>query len=158
MKGIEKDVKFIKRAIVLIVAKLLFIITSLIRKGGFVFLFSFIVGCSGTENASSSPLISNLVYSPTVLYVGQDGGISTIDGSFDFSDSDGDLYQVKIVNEIEDIYIDITGADGLTSGSINVSVSVDTSVSYSSYFKLKVIDSEGNESNEIIGYVYVLED
>jgi len=106
---------------------------------------------------TTSPVISNLSYSPTSVVQGAGGGVVTVTGTLDFTDPDGDVIsergcvdtcptggpRICQINRI-------SGAMGLTSGVIKLSVPVQTTGTPGVYGgDFTVIDSKGLESNTL---------
>ena len=59
-------------------------------------MFSVIImSCSSSGGSSgTAPTISSLLFTPSTIYVNDDGGQTDIFGTFDFSDPDGYLWEV----------------------------------------------------------------
>jgi hypothetical protein len=113
-----------------------------------------VINASGT----SAPVISNLTYSKFVTSSGKQG----LSGSFDFSDSDGDIVYTGSLNGSARIVLRMSGADciitdagkyldkaGLTSGHVEFSFSYSASTMYIGGFPVsfQLIDASGNQSN-----------
>jgi hypothetical protein len=119
------------------------------------------VACGGGGGGSSqpqhAPTISNLQYSPNTVVQGQGGGSITATGTIDFIDIDGNISTLTITsydslgNQTASNTSPITGASGITSGSIGIAAIVDTTVKGNFTFKIYVTDSTGLQSNVLTG-------
>ncbi|MGD2053520.1 MAG: kelch repeat-containing protein [Gammaproteobacteria bacterium] len=117
-----------------------------------------IARCSGggsDNNVGTAPSISNFSFSPTAVYVNEGGGQTSIIGNFDFYDADGNLKSavLTVLNSggstviIETI--DIANVSGLTTGTIQGSVTVSTTVSGDYTVQIYVTDTAGLRSNTL---------
>jgi hypothetical protein len=114
-------------------------------------------GGGGGGDSKHQPSISNLEYSPTSANQGDGGGMVTVDGTFDFIDKGGDVKKLTLIgydsgmNETDRITIDITGASGITQGTIFIQAFVETNIAGTFYFTVHVTDSKGKSSNALMG-------
>ncbi|MCB1197193.1 MAG: hypothetical protein KDK51_02380 [Deltaproteobacteria bacterium] len=109
---------------------------------------------SGNSNRSGnkSPVISNMIFTPSSTNQFSGGGSITVSGAIDFIDSDGDIETVIIIDGLGDsLSIPVSGVDGVTAGTILIDVFVNTTVTGDFVFRLYAVDSLGNESNTLIG-------
>ncbi len=119
----------------------------------FVFLFclALLAGC-GATSSGSVPVISNLVFNPSSATINQGGGQVIVTATLDFIEVDGDLNTFTITDSSNKTTTgSIAGASGVTSGSINISVTVLTNVSGNFSFSIKVTDAAGHSSNSLVG-------
>jgi hypothetical protein len=105
----------------------------------------------------NAPLISNLNYSPTSATLNSGGGTVTVTGSFNFTDADGNLSTVTwtvfdtLGNQIGSYTETITGAAGVTSGTISFIINGDTTESGNFSLNVYVTDITGLHSNTLSG-------
>jgi len=131
----------------------------LVRLGGFLLallLFSACGGGGGGDGGSSTaPTITDFQYGPTGVYVNEGGGTTTLSGSFEFVDPDGDLASMSVLvydssDQMIDSIIDpFTDAGGVTSGTIELIGEVDTTVAGVYAIQVFVTDADGQDSNII---------
>ncbi|MEO1273535.1 MAG: hypothetical protein AAFX99_36075 [Myxococcota bacterium] len=106
------------------------------------------------EDSTTAPTISNLSYSPDTIAVGTS---VNIDLGFDFSDPEADVERFAIDMTgpsgvvIPAITGPVTGASGLSAGSLRVLLALNAPVAGSYAFTLVVEDSAGNTSNGLSG-------
>lgn len=119
-----------------------------------------LTGCGGGGGGGDSgvaPTISSLFYSPTYAYVNDGGGQIPVDGSVSFVDQDGDLSTVtlRVLDSTGQAVIDevapISGASGITSGSLSVQVTISTAVADNYTVQVFVTDASGHQSNQLEG-------
>jgi N-acetylneuraminic acid mutarotase len=118
-----------------------------------------LAGCGGGGGGSSSntaPSISDLSFSPPAMYVNFGGGQADISGTFDFADPDGDLSTATITvldaggHTVQTETIDIADVAGSTSGTIQGTVTITTSVLGDFTVQLYVTDASSLHSNTIV--------
>jgi hypothetical protein len=113
-------------------------------------------GGSGS-GVGHAPAISNLQYSPDSSFVNNGGGTVFVNASVDFSDADGDLvsYALDIYDSSNVLVDSLSGATagvaGITAGTVNAALSVNTTVADDYKFLLYLTDASGNESNQLTG-------
>jgi hypothetical protein len=111
----------------------------------------------GRTQTPSAPIISDLSYSPASTTVGGGGGTVSIDAYIDFADDDGNISTVTTVfydadnNLISNNPISIPEYSGLTSGTIEITYYLDTSIEEDYYFEIYVTDTNDLESNTLTG-------
>jgi hypothetical protein len=136
------------------------------KKLSVLFLAAFLLGCGGGGDGGGGghpPAISNLQFSPASAMVDDGGGTVTISGSFDFTDSGGDLARMVLAtydanhNQIQSIPIPVS-LPGVTAGTLFGSVIVDTSAPGVFTFTVLLYDSAGNASNSLEGTFSVTPD
>ncbi|MGD8581523.1 MAG: hypothetical protein PVF06_02715, partial [Gammaproteobacteria bacterium] len=117
-----------------------------------------IARCSGggsDNNVGTAPSISNFSFSPTAVYVNEGGGQTSIIGNFDFYDADGNLKSAVLTvlnsggSTVITETIDISNVSGLTTGTIQGSVTVSTTVSGDYTVQIYVTDTAGLRSNTL---------
>lgn len=127
----------------------------------------FIVSCGGgggsDGNDGSSPTISQLSYSPTSVYTDSGEEPKTINGTFNFSDPDGDLSTVTIMvldssnQTILSETSNVTGVSGIKSGVIEGSVTAVLPIVGEYTIQVFVTDGKENQSNLLAGILRILE-
>lgn len=119
-----------------------------------------VAGCGGGGGGGTSavaPTISALSYVPTAVYVNDGGGQTTVNGTFYFSDPEGDLSTTTLQvldasgQPVFSQVIPISGASGVTSGVIQGSVTVTTVAAGNFTIQIYVTDSHGLDSNRLSG-------
>ncbi len=114
-------------------------------------------GGGGGAPAQNVPSIANLQYSPTAAYANSGSGEATVTGSIDFSDPNGNLAALTVTifnsngQQVSTITQPITGASGITNGTISISGTIDTTVIGLFTFKIYVTDATGHSSNSLTG-------
>ena len=129
-----------------------------------------VCGCGGSNSATPvvqaqahTPVISNLSYSPKTAALNSGGGQIAVDLSFNFYDLGGDGNQVNMNVQDATTYATVNtvhqpfNTNGLTSGTINYTVIVDTTSKQNSIFNLHVNDASGNYSLPLQGTFSVVE-
>jgi hypothetical protein len=136
------------------------------KKLSVLFLAAFLLGCGGGGDGGGGghpPAISNLQFSPTSAMVNDGGGTVTISGSFDFTDSGGDLARMVLTTyddnhiQIESIPIPVS-LPGVTAGTLFGTVIIDSSAPGVFTFTILLYDSAGNASNSLSGTFSVTPD
>lgn len=136
------------------------------KKLSILFLAGFLVGCGGGGDGGGGghpPVITNLQFSPASALVNDGGGTIAITGSFDFTDSGGDLARVVITtydnnnNPLGSITIPVF-LPGVTAGSLFGTITVDTSLPGVFTFAILVYDTAGYTSNALSGTFSVTPD
>lgn len=108
----------------------------------------------GKENKGTAPTITNLTHDSTILTVQVQG---IINGTFDFSDPDADLDVLELDVVMPDGQTPSTpdtslaGVKGVEAETINWSLVSIPPIAGTYDFTLRVVDEEGNESNELAG-------
>jgi len=127
-------------------------------------VLSLLNGCGsssgGSDPVSHAPLISNLIFNPQSARVNDGGGIIRVETEFKYSDIDGDvkIYSIKMTLDGIDIYkngevSDVENSqDGHISGYFDMLTTSPSNLSYEVY----LTDSEGNDSNTLMGTFLVL--
>ena len=109
-------------------------------------------GGDGGGHSQSPPQISNFTFVPALLYVGSE---LPFNGSFDFTDPNGDLASatLEILDStgalLQSETIPISGVSGLKSGSIEGMVEGDTSTAGTFTVRVYVMDRAGLRSNTL---------
>jgi len=115
------------------------------------------VGCGGGSGGGHAPAISNLQFSPTSAAVGDGGGVLTVNGSFSFTDSGGDLATLQLTtydqagNQIGTIPTPLSGLSGITSGTLFGSATFNTTTAGVFTYKIQAMDAAGSASNILQG-------
>lgn len=127
-----------------------------------------LLGCGGGGGASTpaqvTPSISSLQYSPTAAYVNSGGGTATVSGTFDFADPNGNLATLTVTvfdskgQQVLTSTNHVTGASGVTAGTIFISGSIDTTMIGQFTFQVFVTDTTGFNSNILAGAFRVSDD
>jgi len=134
-----------------------------IRRGFGTVLMAFVIsacggGGGGGGSTGSAPTIANLQYAPESALQYDGEGTTAVNGSFSFTDPDGDLASVTLTtSQGSTLTMPISGASGITSGTVSASVEVDTSVVGHYTFSCYVTDRQGNRSNSLSGSFEVLQ-
>lgn len=123
----------------------------------FLLSFAFVAGCGGNGGGSvgTAPSISNLLFSPSAVYVNEGGGQTDIVGTFDFTDPDGNLSSFTIIvqdsngHTVQSETTAIAGVSGLTSGTIQGVVTIMTTTAGDFSVQIYVTDTSGLSSNTI---------
>lgn len=116
-------------------------------------------GGGGGSPTATAPTIGSLHYSPEALYVQTTPAI--FDGSISYSDPDGDLASVTITildgggGTVRTVSTPVQGAAGVTSGTIQGSITAAVSVPGSYTFQVYVTDASGLRSNTLDGPVRI---
>ncbi|MFO1402074.1 MAG: kelch repeat-containing protein [Steroidobacteraceae bacterium] len=117
----------------------------------------------GGSDHGTAPAISNLVYSPTAVYVGAGGGTQAVHGEFSFTDPDGDVSSGTLEaldasgTVIDSQTFAISGASGVTAGSVMVDVNAATSTAGNFTVRVSLTDRRGLSSNRLSGTFRVSE-
>jgi hypothetical protein len=96
------------------------------------------------------------MFSPASVILNEGGGTVTIEGSFDFTDSGGDLDRV-VVTTYDNNHVQIGSVTipaplpGVTAGRLFGALTVDTSIQGVFTFQVVVYDSTGSASNTLAG-------
>ncbi len=120
-------------------------------------------GGGGGGSTGTAPAISNLVYSPTAVYVGAGGGTQTVHGEFSFTDPDGDVATGTLEaldasgTLLDSQTFQVSGASGVTAGSVMVDVDTATSTAGTYTVRVSLTDSRGHTSNRLTGSFRVSE-
>ena len=122
-----------------------------------ILLTTAITGCSSSGGGSSgvAPTISGLSFSPSAVYVNEGGGQADISGTFDFTDPDGNLSTFTVIvhdpggRVVQSETSGITGVSGLTSGTIQGSVTITTTTAGVFSVQIYVTDTSGLSLNTI---------
>jgi N-acetylneuraminic acid mutarotase len=118
-------------------------------------------GCSGGGGDGgetlNAPDISNLFYTPKSADLGSGGGSISMFASIDFVDADGNVSTVTINvfdstgNQIDSNTDPIQGASGITSGTIQGTYNINTSVEDDYTFDVFITDTTNLTSNILTG-------
>lgn len=136
------------------------------KKLSILFLAVFLIGCGGGGDGGGgghAPAISNLQFSPTSVIENDGGGTVAIIGSFDFTDSGGDLDRVVVTtydnnnNKVGSVNIPAP-LTGVTAGRLTGAITIDTSVTGVFTFSILAFDSAGYTSNSLGGTFSVTPD
>lgn len=112
-------------------------------------------GSSGGGSSGVAPTISGLSFSPSTVYVNEGGGQTDILGTFDFTDPDGNLSTFTIIvhdpggQVVQSETTAITGVSGLTSGTLQGSITIITTTVGDFSVQIYVTDTSGLSSNTI---------
>lgn len=117
-----------------------------------VIIFS-LSGCKGHDGGStpsSAPAISNLYFYPQSVTQYTGGGATTVDGSFDFIDQDGDVQTVTLVDSIGNTLSFPANAPGIKVGILYWTITGVNTTTIGNYpFTIYVTDSAGLQSNKL---------
>lgn len=111
----------------------------------------------GNGGGGTAPNISNLNYTPTGAFLNDGDGSTTVNGSIDFSDPDGDIasYVLTITdssnNVVASLSDPIPGVGGVTNGNLFITLLVNTTVVDDYTVTVYLIDSANNASNTLTG-------
>ncbi|HEY5924658.1 MAG TPA: hypothetical protein VIV11_23425 [Kofleriaceae bacterium] len=111
-----------------------------------------LVACTTDDN--TAPTISNLAYSPMTMPVGTQ---TTITGSLNFSDPDGDLDQLAVEITLPDAskqtlpMTDLQNVGSMTEGTIAWALIVVPPAAGRYDMKIWITDIEGEPSNQLMG-------
>jgi len=109
-------------------------------------------GGGGSSPLDSTPIISNLQFSPNAALQYDGNGTLTLMGTFDFADQGKDIAILHIVSSDGEILsAPIEGVSGEASGTIEGTLEVDTTTIGQFGFELYVTDTAGNKSNTLTG-------
>ena len=114
-------------------------------------------GGGGNGGGGTAPSISNLNYTPTGAFLNDDDGSTTVNGSIDFSDPDGDIasYTLTITdssnNVVATLSDPIPGIGGVTNGSLLITLLVNTTIVDDYTIAVYLRDSANNTSNTLTG-------
>lgn len=114
-------------------------------------------GGGGNGGGGTAPNISNLNYTPTGAFLNDGDGSTTVNGSIEFSDPDGDIasYVLTITdssnNVVATLSDPIPGIGGVTNGNLFITLLVNTTVVDDYTVAVYLIDSANNASNTLTG-------
>ena len=112
-------------------------------------------GGGGNDGSGTAPTIDNLSYSPTGAFLNDGDGLTTVNGSIDFNDPDGDIasYEITILDSSNNIIATLSdpipGIGGITSGTLFVILLVNTTVVDDYTVTVNITDSKNNISNTL---------
>jgi hypothetical protein len=110
------------------------------------------LSCKNPAEPDHAPVISNLRFSPAFVLLKEGGGTTSITGTVDFVDDNGDLTALRLTAPGGiDVTIPIGGAAGVKRGTIQGLVSVSTATAGTYTFEVWVFDSQGASSNRLSG-------
>ncbi len=112
----------------------------------------------GAGGNGTAPSISNLQYAPNTAVLNQGGGTITINGTFNFSDPDGDVTTLRLTTTAGSQDTPIQGASGITSATLNGAFSVSTTQLGHFTFQVSLLDSKSHQSNSLSGSFDVVVD
>jgi hypothetical protein len=138
--------------------------TQWLRRIGLGLLAAALAACGGGDGGGGSapataPTISNLQYSPQAVYVSTTPAIFT--GSISFSDPEGDLASATITivdsggGTVSTALTPVQGATGVTSGTIQGSITTAVAAAGNYTFQVFVTDARGLRSNTLSGPVRI---
>ena len=119
-------------------------------------------GGGGNGGGGTAPNISNLNYTPTGAFLNDGDGSTTVNGSIEFSDPDGDIasYVLTITdssnNVVATLSDPIPGIGGVTNGNLFITLLVNTTVVDDYTVAVYLIDSANNASNTLTGLFSVV--
>jgi len=119
-------------------------------------------GCSSEGGGTSTPTqvtpsIAGLQYSPSAAYVNSGGGTTTVSGTINFADPNGNLATLTVTvfdstgKQVSSSTNPISGVSGVTAGTIGISGTISTAVSGQFMFQIFVTDATGHDSNILAG-------
>lgn len=108
-------------------------------------------GGGGGGGSSSTPVISNLQFSPTALLQFDGDGTSFVSGTIDFADPGRDLASLTLLTQGQTVTTPIAGIAGMASGSLQGALTVDTRTIGTYPFEVYVTDAGGRRSNSLTG-------
>lgn len=107
--------------------------------------------------SNQPPVISNLQYSPQSADLNEGGGNITVTGTVNFSDEDGNVSSYILTisdsdgNVVDTLTDTISGAEGVTSGVLNLTVTVSTTTADNYSLSIYLTDSTWAQSNTLTG-------
>jgi N-acetylneuraminic acid mutarotase len=120
-------------------------------------------GGGGGGSAGTAPAITQFTYSPQGAYVGGAGSTANIAGTVGFSDPDGDLASWSLTvldaagRTLQFVEQPISGAGGMTSGTLSASAAVSTAELGDFTFRIELTDARGLRSAPVTGSFRVTE-
>lgn len=120
-------------------------------------LIAALTACGGTggggadDSGTNAPAIANLRFTPNSAIQNQDRGSVTLTGTVDFIDEDGDIVSFTVIGISGSSTIPVQGLTGIQTGAVPIVVSLSTAISGSFQFSVYITDSQGNNSNVLIG-------
>ena len=113
----------------------------------------------GGSDHGTAPAISNLVYSPTAVYVGAGGGTQAVHGEFSFTDPDGDVSSGTLEaldasgTVIDSQTFAISGASGVTIKvpAATISVRLNRSAAPAAVWRSPVRRSAARQTAHVAG-------
>jgi hypothetical protein len=120
-------------------------------------------GDGGAGPSNTTPTISDLDFHPSGALLNSSGGQVTVNGNFAFTDRDGNLSTATLQitdnsgQTVATQTIDIVGAAGVTSGRLDGSVVVPTTILGDFTFEVFVTDGAGARSNALAGVFRIVE-
>ena len=114
-----------------------------------------LAGCGGGGGAeedgasNSTPVISNLQFSPSALMQLDGDGTSFVFGTIDFFDPGRDLASLTLVTQGQTLTTPIAGIAGMEAGSLQGSLTVDTRTIGTYPFEVYATDAGGRRSNSL---------
>ena len=120
------------------------------------------MGCGGGSGSSSSatshpPALSSLSVSPAAVYQGSGGGSTNVTATFQFTDTGGDLNSLSLQildasgTTLQSASLPITGAEGVTAGTLTGQATVTTTLAARYTFRLVASDRQASTSNTLTG-------
>jgi hypothetical protein len=115
---------------------------------------AFAAGCSDESDQGSPPSISDLTYAPTTVTVGQ---LTTITGTFSFTDPDGDLKEMTAsltppAGQPQTLPAQaLQNEAGQTSGMAQLQLVLQPPLAGTYSFEVWLTDDAGNDSNHLTG-------
>jgi hypothetical protein len=122
-----------------------------------------LTACGGGGSSSAPapapatpPVISSLQFTPSSAAVNAGGGLITISASLSFTDSGGDLANITLnVFDVANVQVDaitraVSGATGVTSGTINATVQAGTGLAGQYSIQVTATDAGGAKSNTLV--------
>jgi hypothetical protein len=108
---------------------------------------------------NSTPVISDLRFSPTSATLNQGGGMITVSSSYYVTDAGADLAGGTVTltaydtnnNMLDTLTTPLTNVTGYTATGMSGNTSVVTSIAVTSNFTLYLTDGKGNRSNTLTG-------
>lgn len=118
-------------------------------------------GSKNSDNCSHTPVISNLQYSPKSAIINNGGGSIDVSFLIDFVDNGGDL-QNLLLNAwdsngllVDDIVFSLTHLNGVTTATLSLQLTVDTTKANNYSFAISFDDLQGCKSNKLTGQFLV---
>jgi N-acetylneuraminic acid mutarotase len=116
-----------------------------------------LLGACGGGGGSTPPVISNLVYSPAAAYQNSGAGQVTVGGSFTVTGANGGIASVTIAvldgtgATVTKTTSPVAGGSGVTSGTVQGSVTASTAVLGTYTIRVTLTDIGGLTSNALSG-------
>ncbi|MEE8408796.1 MAG: hypothetical protein V3T05_04255 [Myxococcota bacterium] len=115
-----------------------------------------LAGCGSEDDSSGAPVLSNLTYSPQTITA---GSLTTINGTFDFTDADADVTTFSVSVTDPTSTTTTVGPNpaqnvlGKTVGTVGFSLLLNATTAGIYALELWMTDDAGQDSNKLSGNV-----